>query len=164
MQNLPKRFKLNTIINRKIKDKDNMQISEVNKVTDQFVEDIARLLPQLTKSAVPDKETIAEIVASPNTILIAADLNGIVVGILTLVIYRIPSSLRARIEDVVVDESSRGKGIGPAMITYAIDIAAQKKVVGVDLTSRPTRKTANQLYKKLGFEQYETNVYRINLK
>ena len=137
-----------------------MEMIEVSKVTDELVKSIARLMPQLTQKPIPDKETLTEIVASKNNVLITACENGGVVGMLTLVLYRSPSALRSRIEDVVVDEPSRGKGIGKAMVCFAIEIAAQRNAFCVDLTSEPERKAANRLYKSIGFKKHETNVYR----
>ena len=137
-----------------------MEIIEVNQVTDELIESIAKLLPQLTQKPIPDKETIANIVACPTTILVTASENGAIVGMLTLVLYRTPSALRSRVEDVVVDEASRGKGIGQGLVRKAIDIARDKKAFNVDLTSEPNRKSAHRLYENIGFEKHETNVYR----
>jgi ribosomal protein S18 acetylase RimI-like enzyme len=33
----------------------------------------------------------------------------------------------------------------------------------IDLTSRPSREAANRLYQREGFEQRDTNVYRLTL-
>lgn len=140
-----------------------MEMIEVIKVSDELVESIARLMPQLTQKPIPDKEVLAEIIASENSILVTACEGGCVVGMLTLVLYRTPTGLRGRIEDVVVDEPSRGKGVGEAMMRYAIGIAAERKAVCVDLTSRPERKAAQRLYENIGFKKHETNVYRYPL-
>ncbi len=86
--------------------------------------------------------------------------GGPIVGTLTLVVFRIPTGLRAWIEDVVVDESVRGRGVGEALTLAAIDLAAAAGARTVDLTSRPSREAANRLYRRLGFEQRDTNVYR----
>lgn len=137
-----------------------MEIIEVSRVTDELIESIAKLLPQLTQKPIPAKETIADIVACPTTILLTATENGSIIGMLTLVLYRTPSALRSRIEDMVVDNPSRGKGIGQAMVRHAIDIARDKKAICVDLTSEPRRKSAHRIYENIGFEKHETNVYR----
>jgi ribosomal protein S18 acetylase RimI-like enzyme len=86
------------------------------------------------------------------------------VGSLTLAVFRIPTGLRAWIEDVVVDESARGQGVGEALNRAALDRAAALGAVTVDLTSRPSRAAANRLYQRLGFEPRETNVYRYDLR
>ena len=104
---------------------------------------------------------LQEIVDSDATfLLVARDLDGRIVGSLTLVLFRIPTGLRAWIEDVVVDDAAKGQGVGEALNRYAIDVAAERGARSVDLTSRPSREAANRLYRRLGFEPRETNVYR----
>ncbi len=85
------------------------------------------------------------------------------VGSLTLACYRIPTGLKAWIEDVVVDESARGLGVGEALNVAAIDESRQRGAKNVSLTSRSSREAANRLYQRLGFEPYETNLYRFGL-
>jgi ribosomal protein S18 acetylase RimI-like enzyme len=86
-----------------------------------------------------------------------------IVGLLTLVVFRIPTGVRAWIEDVVVDESARGHGVGEALNRAALDDARRRGAKTVDLTSRPSRAAANRLYQRLGFVARETNVYRFTL-
>jgi ribosomal protein S18 acetylase RimI-like enzyme len=130
--------------------------------TDELVAAFARLLPQLSTSSPPvTREALAEIVASPATVLLVARGDGgTVLGSLTLVLFRIPTGIRAWIEDVVVDGDARGQGVGEALNRYAIDVAAERGARSVDLTSRPSREAANRLYHRLGFEPRDTNVYR----
>jgi len=126
----------------------------------------ARLVPQLSRSApAPDEAVLGEIVASPAThLLVATDgHDGTVLGSLTLVVFRIPTGLRAWIEDVVVDGEARGRGVGEALNRAALARAAERGCRTVDLTSRPTREVANRLYRRLGFEPRDTNVYRFDL-
>lgn len=131
-------------------------------VTDELVDAFARLIPQLSRSSpAPDAGVLGEIVASPAThLLVARGDDGTVLGSLTLVLFRIPTGLRAWIEDVVVDDAARGQGVGEALNRFAIDVAAEHGARSVDLTSRPSREAANRLYRRLGFEPRETNVYR----
>lgn len=132
-------------------------------VTDELVDAFARLIPQLSRSSPPPtREVLAEIIDSDATFLLVArdDEDGSILGSLTLVLFRIPTGLRAWIEDVVVDDAARGKGVGAALNRYAIDVAAERGARSVDLTSRPSREAANRLYRRLGFEPRETNVYR----
>jgi ribosomal protein S18 acetylase RimI-like enzyme len=131
-------------------------------VTPEVVDALSALLPQLSSSAPPPTEAeIADMAASPATVLLVArDEGGTIVGSLTLVLFRAPTGPRAWIEDVVVDETTRGKGIGAALVGDALDRAASAGARTVDLTSRPSREAANRLYIRLGFEQRTTNVYR----
>jgi ribosomal protein S18 acetylase RimI-like enzyme len=121
-----------------------------------------RLVPQLSSSSAPTSEAhLVEIAEAPATVLLLArDADGTIVGSLTLVLFRIPTGVRAWIEDVVVDESARGQGVGEALNRAALERAAEVGARTVDLTSRPSREAANRLYARLGFEQRDTNVYR----
>jgi ribosomal protein S18 acetylase RimI-like enzyme len=147
-----------------------VSVSEAHEVGLDLVSAFARLVPQLSSSSPPpDADQLAEMIAHPGTTVFVAksDDEGLIVGTLTLVTFRIPTGLRAWIEDVVVDgEAVRGKGwrTGEALTTAAIDKARELGCKTVDLTSRPSRQEANALYQRLGFEARETNVYRRSLE
>lgn len=138
-------------------------IEPVTTIDDELREAIARLLPQLSSAAPPSDAELAEIVGGGASTIFAARLDGRIVGMLTLVVFRIPSGLKAWIEDVVVDEAARGHGIGEALNHAALDHARERGVAAVSLTSRPSREAANRLYRRIGFVQRETNVYRFTL-
>lgn len=139
-------------------------IEMAKEVTDEVMSAFARLIPQLSSSnPPPSREALDEIVSSPSTVLFLARVDGAIVGSLTLATFRIPTGLRAWIEDVVVDANARGHGVGEALNTAAIDEARRRGAVTVDLTSRPSREAANRLYQRLGFKARETNVYRYDI-
>jgi ribosomal protein S18 acetylase RimI-like enzyme len=121
---------------------------------------LAHLLPQLSSSPPPTAEQLAELIAHPDSVLFVARLDGAIVGSLTLIEYRIPTGLKSWIEDVVVDESARGHGIGELLNQAALDEARRRGHKGVSLTSRPSREAANRLYQRIGFTFRHTNVYR----
>jgi len=122
-----------------------------------------RLIPQLSSSAKPmTNNELAEIVNSESTLMFVARVDNQIVGLLTLAIFRIPTAVRAWIEDVVVDSSARGLGVGEALNMAAIAEAKRRGAKTVDLTSRPSREAANKLYKRLGFVERDTNVYRFD--
>ena len=127
-----------------------------------LIDAMTELLPQLSTSAPPPTvEELEAIVASPASVLLAAyDEDGSIVGSLTLALFRVPTGVRAWIEDVVVDGRTRGKGVGAALVNAALAHAADSGARTVDLTSRPSREDANRLYVRLGFEARNTNVYR----
>jgi ribosomal protein S18 acetylase RimI-like enzyme len=131
-------------------------------LTPAIVDAVARLVPQLSRSAPPvTTPELGEIVASPATdLFIALDDAGAIVGMATLVTFRIPTGVRSWIEDVVVDEAGRGQGIGDALTKAMVDRAAELGSRTVDLTSRPAREVANRMYQKAGFVPRDTNVYR----
>lgn len=141
-----------------------MQVSEVTEVSDALMDAFARLIPQLSSSnPPPTRDEVAEMVGSDASILFVAEHEGAIVGTLTLVLFRIPTAMRAWIEDVVVDDGARGLGVGQALNEAALDRARQAGAATVDLTSRPSREAANRLYQRIGFVERTTNVYRYDL-
>jgi len=141
-------------------------VEEARAVDGDLVDAFARLTPQLSRSnPPPTADELGEIVRSgASRLLVARDESGAIVGSLTLVLFRIPTGIRAWIEDVVVDEAARGQGAGEALSREALRIAAGAGARTVDLTSRPSREAANRLYQRLGFRPRETNVYRYELE
>ena len=130
-------------------------------VTDELKEAMDRLVPQLSKSnPPPTPEALQAIIDSDASVLfMCRDETGIL-GTLTLILFRIPTGIRAWIEDVIVDEAARGKGVGRILNERAIEYAFEQGAITVDLTSRPSREAANRLYQRIGFIQRDTNVYR----
>jgi ribosomal protein S18 acetylase RimI-like enzyme len=137
-------------------------VDEALEVSPDLVEAFARLIPQLSSSPPPGPDELADIVASSSSVLLVARAaDGSIVGSLTLALFRVPTGLRAWIEDVVVDEAARGAGVGEALVMAAVERAERYGVRSVDLTSRPSRDAANRLYQRLGFVARTTNVYRM---
>ena len=141
---------------------DEIRIEEATEMFEGLMPAMAGLVGQLSSSAsVPSPAEIEEIVRSPAChLLLARDAGGAIVGMLTLVVFRIPTGVRARIEDVVVDQDARGRGVGEKLSLDAIRLANELGARTVDLTSRPSREAANRLYRRLGFVERESNVYR----
>jgi len=138
-----------------------VQITEVTEVTPHLVDGFNRLIPQLSSSnPPPSTQDLDAMVASDASTLLIAQEDGYIYGSLTLVIFRIPTGVRAWIEDVVVDGEARGKGVGLALNEAALELARNAGAGTVDLTSRPSREAANRLYKRIGFTERDTNVYR----
>jgi ribosomal protein S18 acetylase RimI-like enzyme len=143
-----------------------VEVTEATSVDDVLVDALARLIPQLSKSnPPPTADELREIVANPNTFVFVARDGEQIVGSLTLATFRIPTGLRAWIEDVVVDESARGMkpGVGRLLNEAALAKAREIGCRTVDLTSRPSREAANALYVRLGFELRDSNLYRYDL-
>jgi ribosomal protein S18 acetylase RimI-like enzyme len=137
-------------------------VEVVRVVTDEIVQAFGRLIPQLSRSAAPlDATGLRELVEWPGNRVLIARIGGEIVGALTLVMFPIPTGLRAWVEDVVVDESARGRGVGAALTTEAVRLARADGARTVDLTSRPSREAANRLYERLGFELRDSKVYRL---
>lgn len=141
-----------------------MEVVEVTEFDASVVAFLQRLLPQLSTSAAPPSEELArKIVDSDASRLLIAKDGEKVLGMLTIVIFPIPSGVRAWIEDVVVDEAGRGKGVGEALNQHALNLAKKEGARTVDLTSRPSREAANRLYQRIGFVPRDTNIYRFDV-
>lgn len=138
-------------------------VEEVREAAPAVLAALHRLVPQLSRSALPisPAEFAALVAAESSRLLVATTgAGGEIVGTLTLVCYRIPTGVRAVIDDVVVDAAARGHGVATALVEAALRLAAAEGARHVDLTSRPDRVAANRLYVSLGFRRRETNVYR----
>jgi ribosomal protein S18 acetylase RimI-like enzyme len=140
-----------------------VRISQVLVADDDALTALNRLLPQLSSTAKAlEIGDLEEIVAAETTLFLAY-VDEIAVGTLSLIFYRTPSGLRSRIEDVVVDRSARGHGLGRALTRAAVDAARRRGARSIDLTSRPSRVAANELYKSEGFQLRESASYRLSL-
>lgn len=145
-----------------------MVIEKVSEVTDELLDALQHLTPQLSahKAAPTWDELTALVKSDSSTLLIArvSDEKSAIVGTLTLAIYRVPTGIRSIVEDVVVDESMRRRGIAEALMRRAVELAREAGASGVSLTSNPQRAAANQLYQSMGFKRRETNAYSYDLK
>jgi ribosomal protein S18 acetylase RimI-like enzyme len=143
-----------------------MKIIEINRFNRRVFENVLKLLPQLSPEAVlPSEEYFKSILTSENSHFFIAELdNKQIAGMLTIGVYSTPSGIKVWIEDVVIDESQRGKGFGRELMLFAIDYSKKTGAESASLTSRPSRIAANELYKRMGFIQYTTNVYKYQLK
>lgn len=142
-----------------------MEISPLHEINDEVLQAFAHLTPQLSPgSPIPTQPHLQAVLGQPGTTLLAARLDGRICGLLTLVLFKTPMGTHAWIEDVVVDEAARGRGIGEALTREALRLAEEQGAAHVDLTSRPAREAANRLYQRVGFQRWETNLYRLLLK
>jgi ribosomal protein S18 acetylase RimI-like enzyme len=134
-------------------------------LTPAIVDAVEKLVGQLSRTAPPPTTAeLGDIVSSPATdLFIAIDDGGTIIGTSTLVTFRIPTGMRAWIEDVVVDEVGRGQGVGMALTEAMVERARELGCRTVDLTSRPSREAANRLYQRAGFVARESTVYRFDL-
>lgn len=140
-----------------------MNIDRITEIDEKTLNALQQFIPELTNEIdrVPTKEDLENVVSSPNNYLFVAEEENEIIGTLTLVFYRVPSGIKAWIEDVIVSDKARGKGVATALIWHAINIARENKAQKVDLSSSPWREAANNLYLKLGFEKRDSNMYRL---
>ena len=145
-----------------------MHIETVSEVTGELLDALERLIPQLSanKPAPTRDEMTALVNSESSTLLIARvpDKKSAIVGMLTLAVYRVPTGIRSIIEDVVVDESMRRRGVAEALMRRAIELAREAGASGVSLTSNSQRAAANQLYQSMDFKRRETNAYSYEFK
>jgi ribosomal protein S18 acetylase RimI-like enzyme len=136
-------------------------VQRVTDVDDDTLAALTALVPQLSSSAGPmNGDAVRRFVAHPSVTLLMARVEGRIVGTLTLIRFPLLTGERARIEDVVVDESARGQGVGAALTEEALRLAEESGARSIDLTSRPSREAANRLYQRLGFQERDSRVYR----
>jgi ribosomal protein S18 acetylase RimI-like enzyme len=138
-----------------------IKIFEITEADDSTLDAVNHLLPQLSKSSkLINWSTLQKLTNSECTRLYVAKEDDTIFGMLSLVVFSIPTGTKAWIEDVVVDERARGKGVGKELMNHALNVAKELGAKSADLTSRPSREAANKLYQAIGFEGRETNVYR----
>jgi ribosomal protein S18 acetylase RimI-like enzyme len=147
-------------------DRGDIRVVECAAVDDELVSAMERLIPQLSSSSPPPGTGELQVIIDSDAchLLLAIGDDGRILGSMTLVVFPIPTGVRAWIEDVVVDGDARGMGVGEALNLRALDLAEELGAKTVDLTSRPSREAANRLYQRIGFVPRETNVYRRTLE
>jgi GNAT superfamily N-acetyltransferase len=141
-----------------------VRIEEVTEATAEVHAALAHLLPQLnSRLPIPTMERLQAIIADPAVTLLLARDGQQIVGTTTVIVYTTPFWIKARLDEVVVDESARGKGVGAALVKASLDLARLSGVEVVELQSGVQREPAHRLYSRMGFKLRETNVYRIVL-
>ncbi len=141
-----------------------MKITEIKQYDDRLAAAFGRLIPQLSQTAkAPSRAHLERIISAPDTHLLIAEEedSGAIIGVLTLVIYDIPTTRRGWIEDVIVDASQRGRHIGLALVEKAIETAKECGVSQINLTSNPRRTAARNLYRRCGFTEVDTTLFRL---
>src|SRR5215204_3599812 len=145
-----------------------MHTEKVSEVTDEIYSAVKLLVPQLGAHKVtPTWDELNTLVRSESSTLLIArypDEHSRITGILNLTLYRVPTGIRSIVEDVIVDEKMRRRGIAEALMRHAIELARQGGASTLALTSNPTREAANKLYHSVGFEKRETNSYLYKIK
>ena len=143
-----------------------MLIWEMTEVTEEVVGAFQRLIPQLTRYCQPPtQEALEKLARSPDTVVFLARLSpeSPAIGSATLIVTASPTGRHGWIEDVIVDEAARGRGVGKALTLTCLEKARGVGLSQVNLTSRPGRVAANRMYQSLGFVLRETNVYCFDL-
>jgi ribosomal protein S18 acetylase RimI-like enzyme len=141
-----------------------MRIEVATEATQELVDALTSLLPQLNPELKPvTMERLSRVIGDPATTLLVVQNDGRIVGAAAVLVYATPAFVKARIEDVVVDEHARGKGVGEALVRRCLEVARERGAEIVELQSARWREVANRLYPRLGFQLRESNLYRLNL-
>jgi len=141
-----------------------MRIEAATEATQELLDALTSLLPQLNPQLKAlTMERLSTVIGDPATTLLVVRDDGRIVGVAAVLVYATPAFVKARIEDVVVDEHSRGKGVGEALVRRCLEVARERGAEIVELQSARWREVANRLYPRLGFELRESNLYRLNL-
>jgi ribosomal protein S18 acetylase RimI-like enzyme len=142
-----------------------VHIEAATEATPELRDALALLLPQLNPSLpIPSLDHLAAVVSDPAVTLLVARDGPFILGTAAVVVYTTPIWVKARIEDVVVDQTARGQGVGEALVRECIEMARRRGAGIVELQSARSREAANRLYPRLGFELRDSNVYRLNLR
>jgi GNAT superfamily N-acetyltransferase len=143
-----------------------LEIEEVGEMSAEILEALQRLLPQLNpRLPLPTAERLQRIIDDPDVTLVVARDGGRISGTTTVIVYTTPYWIKARLDEVVVDAEARGKGVGEAMVRYCLEVGRRKGAQVVELQSgrAEQRAAAHRLYKRIGFEVRDSDIFRIIL-
>ena len=141
-------------------------MEEVGEATPEVVEALHRLLPQLNPTlTLPDAARVRRLVADPAVTLVLARDGGRIVGTATVIVYTTPYWIKARLDEVVVDAGARGKGVGEAIVRRCLELGRRIGAQVAELQSGrgEVRAAANGLYKRIGFQVRDSDIFRITL-
>lgn len=139
-------------------------IERLTKFSSKDAESIRRLAANLGSNyqTLTDRDIKEMLRSSATYLFVARESKGKdIVGMATLIIYRIPYAKKATFDDLIVDESFQGQGIGRQLSEKVMSVAKKSGAAYIDFTSSPKRIKANKLYEKLGFKKRNTNIYRL---
>jgi len=143
-----------------------VQIEAVAEATPALQQALARLLAQLNPILPPpDLQRLQRLLADPDVTLLVARDDEKIVGTTTVIVYTTPFWIKARLDEVVVDEPARGKGVGEDLVKAALDVARERGAQIAELQSgrMPARQAAHRLYERLGFQLRSSDLFRISL-
>lgn len=120
--------------------------------------EIGQLFSQLTDGKVVSV-SLNSLLSSATICLVMLDKDKII-GFGSLAPYYVPTVGEVgTIEDIIIEKKYRGQGLGQKLVEDLIEIAKDKNLLKIKLTSNPQREAARNLYRKLGFEMKDTDVF-----
>ena len=138
---------------------DILQSSDLNTIVQKQV---SELYKQLNSNI--EQRSLQQILKNENNVImtVCRDQNKII-GIALLATYKVISGHRGMVEDVVVDTSHRGKGIGRKLMEKLLEEAKNRNLNEILLFTGHHRLPAINLYKSLGFTLRESGLYNLKL-
>ena len=142
-----------------------VETEQLTTVDQDTADAVAQLVPQVSsRVAQGSPDRVRFVAAGPASCIVVARVSGRVVGSATLLTMVTLVGAFGYLEEVVVDSSMRGAGVGKNLVAAVVDVARAGGLEFIELTSRSSREAANALYQSLSFARRETNVYRLNLR
>lgn len=139
-----------------------IQLLTVENLTESIQTQIADLYRQL--NAENKQRPLSEILDSNNNVLvIICKINDTIVGTALLSTYKVISGFRGMVDDVVVDTSQRGKGIGRNLMLRLLEEAKNMGLDEILLFTGHHRTPAIKLYTSLGFNLRDSGLYNLRL-
>lgn len=141
-----------------------MKIEQLQNVTTKAVEELNKLLQQVSKNPSPlTYAGLLDFIKDPAVTLLTMKDGGVIIGMGTLIAFHTINGKRGNLEHIIVDEAYRGQGLGEKLCKQLIEVAREQKLKQLELTSNADRVAARALYQKLGFEPRDTGVFKLKL-
>jgi phosphinothricin acetyltransferase len=106
----------------------------------------------------------SSLIDNANCICLVYAENDELFGFGSLVIHQVPTRGEVgRIEDLVISENHQGKGFGKILVLKLIEIAKERKIKKITLTSNPMRINARKLYDSIGFTKGNMDTFLLNI-
>jgi GNAT superfamily N-acetyltransferase len=127
-------------------------------LAEEHRKDLEDLLAQLST-----KERKINTTQQPNVLSVGAFHEGRLIGFAQLGVIRKTTAVLGTVEDVVVDSEYQGQGLGKGIMEKILELARREGCSRLSLTSNPERTAARALYRKIGFIEPPTTLFRLTL-
>jgi N-acetylglutamate synthase-like GNAT family acetyltransferase len=138
-------------------------VEELSSYTPGDLADLDALMQELSATSYCDELLLSNALNDANVHVYVIRDGGHIIATATLCVMHTLEFTVGDVESVVVSSRCRGLGYSKELMRALIEAAKGLGVHHLQLTSHSGRVAANGLYRALGFEQYETNCYRMKL-
>ncbi|MGC4755471.1 GNAT family N-acetyltransferase [Micromonospora trifolii] len=139
----------------------NVEVELIETLDAEGIEAFCRDEPEL--SSRPSRlspEALARMIALPEFQLLVARRNGGICGTLTLAVYQMPGEVKARVDDLVAEQTEGGQAIALTLIREAARRAVAAGAAAIQVVSKPALLVANSTFERIGFRQERPGIYR----